>query len=314
MQSDDEGYSRGVAAAGVDAVAYLPIVGDGRILGLLSFGAPQSAGGPSALAAWFPILTEVAEVAGATLAPALIALETRSSATALIDDVIAGGRFHPVFQPIVELGSGRTVGYEALSRFDVSIGTAQLFAYAAAAGRLRQLELATLFAALDASTRLPRDRWLSLNTSPALLVDFGEVAARLRGIRRPIVLEISEHDAIADYAPIAAAIERLGPRRSLAVDDAGAGFASLRHILEVKPAYVKLDIGLVEGVSSDLSRRALVAGMVHFARDAGFTLIAEGIETNEDLVVLRALGVGLGQGYLLGRPAELRELLAKRAA
>jgi EAL domain-containing protein (putative c-di-GMP-specific phosphodiesterase class I) len=94
----------------------------------------------------------------------------------------------------------------------------------------------------------------------------------------------------------------LGPRCSLAVDDAGAGFASLRHILEVRPAYVKLDLALVQGVSEDDARRALVAGMVHFARDAGFILIAEGIETPADLATLRMLGVEMGQGFLLGRP------------
>jgi EAL domain-containing protein (putative c-di-GMP-specific phosphodiesterase class I) len=116
------------------------------------------------------------------------------------------------------------------------------------------------------------------------------------------VIELSEHELIEDYAPIRTAIQSLGSRCSLAVDDAGAGFASLRHILEVRPAYVKLDLALVQGVSDDVTRRALVAGRVHFASDANFTLIAEGIETPADLATLRMLGVVLGQGYLLGRP------------
>src|SRR5207244_138029 len=121
-------------------------------------------------------------------------------------------------------------------------------------------------------------------------------------LRRTTVIELSEHELITDYKPIATAMQRLGPHRSLAVDDAGSGFASLRHILEVQPAYVKMDIGLVQGAATDLSRRALVAGFVHFARDADFTLIAEGIESPEDLKTLKGLGVAMGQGYLLGRP------------
>ena len=116
------------------------------------------------------------------------------------------------------------------------------------------------------------------------------------------MIELSEHEMISDYKPIGTAMRRLGPNRSLAVDDAGSGFASLRHILEVQPAYVKMDIGLVQGAATDLSRRALVAGFVHFARDAEFTLIAEGIESAEDLKTLKGLGVALGQGFLLGRP------------
>jgi EAL domain-containing protein (putative c-di-GMP-specific phosphodiesterase class I) len=91
------------------------------------------------------------------------------------------------------------------------------------------------------------------------------------------------------------------------VDDAGSGFASLRHVLEIKPAYVKLDLGLVQGVAEDATRRALVAGFAHFAHDAGFSLIAEGIEIQADLDVLRRLGVTMGQGYLLGRPQPVTE-------
>ena len=95
-----------------------------------------------------------------------------------------------------------------------------------------------------------------------------------------------------------------------------SGFASLRHILEVRPAYVKMGIGLVQGAATDLPRRAPVAGFVHFARDADSTLIAEGIESAEDLKTLKGLGVALGQGFLLGRPdraALLRDQPATRA-
>jgi EAL domain-containing protein (putative c-di-GMP-specific phosphodiesterase class I) len=98
------------------------------------------------------------------------------------------------------------------------------------------------------------------------------------------------------------AMERLGPEVRIAVDDAGAGYASLSHILELRPAFVKLDRGIVTGLEADEARAALVAGMGHFARSIGVRLVAEGVETEAELAALRGLDVDLVQGYLLGRP------------
>jgi EAL domain-containing protein (putative c-di-GMP-specific phosphodiesterase class I) len=109
--------------------------------------------------------------------------------------------------------------------------------------------------------------------------------------------------AIEDYPSLSSALRSLGPSIRLAVDDAGSGFASLRHILELAPDVVKLDIGLIRGMDEDAARQALVAGMVHFADLGHFFLIAEGVETEPERDTLIALGVRLGQGYLLGRPA-----------
>jgi EAL domain-containing protein (putative c-di-GMP-specific phosphodiesterase class I) len=124
----------------------------------------------------------------------------------------------------------------------------------------------------------------------------------LRGSRRRLVLEVTEHTAIADYPAFRAAIAALGLKVDLAVDDAGAGFSSLRHVLELHPAFVKLDRSLVAGIESDEARHAMVVGLNHFARATGCRLIAEGIETDSEFAVLRALDIPLGQGYLLGRP------------
>jgi EAL domain-containing protein (putative c-di-GMP-specific phosphodiesterase class I) len=110
---------------------------------------------------------------------------------------------------------------------------------------------------------------------------------------------------VADYGALREAVADLGRGVEIAVDDAGAGFASLRHVIELRPDYVKLDITLIRGVGDDDARRALVAGMVHFAAETGCLLVAEGIETEAELEALRQLGVGLGQGYLLGRPGPL---------
>lgn len=121
----------------------------------------------------------------------------------------------------------------------------------------------------------------------------------------PVVLEITEHAAIADYAALRDAIAGLGYPVRLSVDDAGAGFASFRHIVELRPDYVKIDIGLVRAIDADPVRAALVAGMVYFALRTDAELIAEGIETDAELATLRSLAVDLGQGYLLGRPAPI---------
>jgi EAL domain-containing protein (putative c-di-GMP-specific phosphodiesterase class I) len=98
------------------------------------------------------------------------------------------------------------------------------------------------------------------------------------------------------------------------VDDAGAGYAGLQHILEIHPDIVKLDIALVRDLDTDPVRRALISGMVSFAREAGCVLLAEGIETDSELASLRTLGVSLGQGYLLGRPARIEAIVEGRVA
>ena len=105
----------------------------------------------------------------------------------------------------------------------------------------------------------------------------------------------------------------LGPNVEFAVDDAGVGFASLRHILELQPAFVKLDRWLVTGLDADEARKAMIVGLAHFARSTGCRLIAEGIETDREFAALRSLNIHMGQGYLLGRPAEISAISAAPA-
>ena len=117
------------------------------------------------------------------------------------------------------------------------------------------------------------------------------------------MLEVTEHEAIEAYAPLREAMHELGPGVRLAVDDAGAGVANFSHLVELRPDFVKIDAGLVRGVDTDPSRRAVVVGLVHFAAEAGCEVIAEGIETEAERATVAELGVTLGQGYLLARPA-----------
>ena len=102
---------------------------------------------------------------------------------------------------------------------------------------------------------------------------------------------------------------RLGPDLRLAVDDAGAGVANFHHLVELRPEFVKIDVSLVRGVDTDLSRQAVVAGILHFAATSHCQVIAEGLETDAELAMVTELGVTLGQGYLLGRPASVEEWL-----
>ena len=155
-------------------------------------------------------------------------------------------------------------------------------------------------------TGLPPAAYLSLNASPALILA-GGLGPLLAPVTRPVILEVTEHVAIEDYDAIRAALVKLGPDIRLAVDDAGAGFASFRHILELEPDFVKVDIGLVRNVDTEPSRQALIAGLGYFAVKGGIHLIAEGIETREELESLRALGVPFGQGFLLGVPRDAGE-------
>ena len=129
------------------------------------------------------------------------------------------------------------------------------------------------------------------------------LGAAARPVRSQVVLEITEHVGIEDYVALREAVARLGNDVRFAVDDAGAGFASLRHILELAPSHVKLDRALITRIDTDPARQALVAGLVHFAEAIGAVLIAEGVETVAERDALMGLGVRFGQGYLLGRPA-----------
>jgi EAL domain-containing protein (putative c-di-GMP-specific phosphodiesterase class I) len=117
------------------------------------------------------------------------------------------------------------------------------------------------------------------------------------------VLELTEHDAVDDYGALRAALRDCEPAVRVSIDDAGAGFASLRHVVMLQPDFVKLDRCWVTGIDHDPTRQAMVAGLSHFARTTGCDLVAEGIELEEERRALSDLDVRFGQGFLLGRPA-----------
>jgi EAL domain-containing protein (putative c-di-GMP-specific phosphodiesterase class I) len=203
---------------------------------------------------------------------------------------------------VFDLNDLSTVGFEALTRFDDGAPPSVRFAEARRLGLRDQLEAVALFAAADAAAGLPDGTWLSLNASAKLLAR-SDIHDAIADISRPVVVELTEHERIDDYEGVASALKLLKSGTRLAVDDAGAGYASLRHILTLRPDFIKLDRDWVEAIDGDAARQALVAGLHHFARSLGARLVAEGIETDAELSTLRGIGVELGQGYLFARPA-----------
>ena len=215
-----------------------------------------------------------------------------------------------VFQPIVDLAGSRTIGYEALSRFPAHFDRPPnvWFAEAAELGLGMELELEAAVNALASLPMLPADAFLSVNLSPGTVSGrrCAELLAGVDGGR--VVVEMTEHAPVEDYDSLRSALTCLRDRGiRIAVDDTGAGFASLRHILQLSPEYVKLDISLTRGIATDASRRALAAALVAFAEELGAGIIAEGVERPEELEALAALRVPYAQGYLLGRPGELAQ-------
>lgn len=219
--------------------------------------------------------------------------------------VLDEGLVRPVFQPIIDLGSGSPVGFEALSRFDVEpVEPPPVWFGAADAVGLRvELELAAVEVAIERFRASSRPEFLAVNVSPDLLPRLGAFAAEF-GER--LVVEITEHAAIDDYAAIALSLRDLRAEgMRLAVDDAGAGFASLRHVLELAPEFVKLDLSLTGRIDRDARRRALARGILAFADELGIAVVAEGIENDAELRTLREIGVSLGQGWRLAPPGPL---------
>lgn len=303
-------YAASIRAVGARAFAYVPVSYDGALMGILLVGSARH-DAVEQLSGQLGALMDFGGLAGAMLGQAIREWRDQGRQRSAIEEVIASRAFTPVFQPIVDLRTGVIVGHEALTRFTHGTAPHRRFAQAADAGLGIDLECATLESALAAASALPR-RWLHLNVTPELVLAPGRLRRLLQGARSRIVLEVTEHAAITDYLEFREAIASIGLPVQLAVDDAGAGFASLRHILELRPTFVKLDLSLVRGIDAHPAKQALVAGMRHFTRSTGRHLIAEGVETAAEAATLRGLDIRLAQGYLLGGAAPLTPPIGAR--
>jgi diguanylate cyclase (GGDEF)-like protein len=237
---------------------------------------------------------------------AVTAVPSLKQQRAEIDALLAMDRpITPVYQPLVELATGRLIGFEALSRFDIEPRRSpdSWFNQAARCGRGLALEMAAIKAALSAGGR-PKGTYLSLNFSPSALAS-SKIMGILPKNMSDIVVEVTEHELASEDGGLEEGIAKMRARGArIAVDDAGAGYAGLNQVMRVQPDVIKLDRSLIEGVHSDSAKSALVEFFVMFARRVGASVCTEGIETLEELRTLINLGVSYGQGYLLGRPSE----------
>jgi EAL domain-containing protein (putative c-di-GMP-specific phosphodiesterase class I) len=306
-------FDRAAIEAGLRAEALAPLIWNDEPIGLLSVGA-TSAVHERRLADHLATLTEFSVMSAAVLGPMLSERWQRDRMRADIQGVITARAFTPVFQPIVDLATGESVGYEALTRFNDGKRPDLRFLEADKVGMMVQLEMATLNVQVEQARQLPEGAFLSLNVSPALATCLTPLLDVMAAADRAIVLEVTEHVEIEDYPRLIAALDQVRPHAMLAVDDAGAGYAGLRHILELRPEFVKLDISLVRNIDSDPARQAMVAGMARFAESVGCALIAEGIETESELTAVRLLKVGFGQGYFLSRPATIGAIVESKRA
>lgn len=251
-------------------------------------------------------LERIAEAASSDLAASASVLE---SGTWLdVPRILKGESIQMAFQPIVELGTRECIGYEALARFpdEEVISPQSWFAAADAQGLGKELEIVAVAASLAQLDQLPPGVFVSLNVSP-VTAGSPELRDLIPVEHRPrVVFEIKEDAAVVNYQKFTGAIDELrstGVR--IAVDDAGVADVSLRHMLDVRPDFIKIDTDVTRGVNLDPVKQAIVMAFRSVASQAGALSLAEGIETEEELETLRSLGIDLGQGYLLGRPVYL---------
>lgn len=257
------------------------------------------------------LLGVLASAAAVIIEPGVVERERQDRITERILPVLDGPGPTVLLQPIVDLASGGRVGSEALSRFPAEWATTPdvVFEEAHSVGLGDRLELLALERAAEHLDVV--DGYVAMNVSPQTLLTpgFSELLTRLPLDR--VLLELSEHDQVADYAALHSVLA--GPRAAgmrLAIDDVGAGFSSLRHIVLCAPDVIKLDRSIVDGVSADPVLSTLVGALVEFAHGNGTLVVAEGVETAADVETLRGLHVDLAQGWYFGRPGPAEALAA----
>lgn len=243
-----------------------------------------------------------------------------------LDYIIKNKEIRTVFQPIISLRDGSILGHEALSRITCESeieNTGMLFDVADKCNQLWDLDLLCRTTALEAAYKFmipPYNKKLFVNVSPNIMSDInyrrGFTKSFIEEYEIPpdnVIFEITERHIITHLADFMATVDNYKSQNfKIAIDDAGAGYSGLNLISDLNPNYIKLDIKLIRNINADRIRYAIVKGMVEFSKLAGICLIAEGIETFEEMETLVNLGVQYGQGYIIQKPdSELREISPK---
>jgi diguanylate cyclase (GGDEF)-like protein len=241
-----------------------------------------------------------------------------ASSAAAVAEVIARSQLRPVYQPIVELASGRVLGFEGLIRPIPPapfIDPGSLFTAAAASGHLLALDLTCIETIVEGARDLAPEFHLSVNLTPATIEapEFStsallSILARHQFPPERLIVELTEQQPITDLERVRLKLETCrGAGIRLAADDVGAGNAGLRLLSEMRFDIVKVDLSLIQRSASSASSSAVVESVVSFASRTGALVVGEGVERTEQVAQLLALGVPAGQGYLLGRPGALPE-------
>ncbi len=215
------------------------------------------------------------------------------------------GEIRVALQPIVDLATSDVIGYEALARFpgDETISPRTWFAEAAKVGRLQEIEMTAIRAALAQLGRLPPEAFISVNVSllTAACDELGDLLSSVEASR--VVLEITEDAVAAGYDEVSEAVGELRAKGvRIALDDSGSGSVYLSRLLDVHADIIKIDVEVTRGIASDPMKEAMAYAIKSLADRLGAMSLAEGIETDEDLKALQAVGIQAGQGYLFGRP------------
>ncbi len=244
-------------------------------------------------------------VAAASDAPAAVSPDELARVLARPDAL------RTVFQPIVDLHRGVVAGYETLARFTDPTGAPSAhtpdlwFAAADRHGVGAELEAVVVERCLSLRHSLPPNCFLTVNVSPHLLTHPALSRPLLAaGDLAPLVIELTEHQDVADLRPLVDLKDALLDRGALvALDDAGSGYSGLQQLTQFRPQMIKLDRALVAGADTDEVKLALAELLGEFGGRIDAWLLAEGVETWAEMDAFLRLGVPLGQGYLLGRPA-----------
>jgi len=241
--------------------------------------------------------------------------ETRHRLLTEFDEVIENGRIACVYQPIVKLDDFSVLGYELLARGPVDGELHRpdaLFEVARDENRVPELDRLCRMTAARGSTTLPPHYLRFINTEPLNLFFHSHsdqfvqefVDATPEELRGQTVMEITENSVIEDFARMRDVVRRLREKGfRIAIDDAGAGYAGLQTMVEIEPDFIKLDMSLIRNLESSVVKQKLVGTLRDFCHQADITLMAEGIETHEQLDTLVSLGVVYGQGFLFAHPA-----------
>lgn len=258
-------------------------------------------------------LNIISEIATGLIEKNLSKSISRNHAKSAIEQIISDNDISIYFQPIFSLKNNKVAGFESLARFFTTpYKTPDVwFKEAKKVGLNETLEMLAIKNAVTNIAKFNNSTYIAINCSPSHILS-GALENTLQNIDcTRLVLEITEHSPISDYEKMRTALTPLRKRGlRLAIDDVGAGFSSFQHILELEADIIKLDISLTQNINTDDRKFLLAKALCGFAKAIDCTIVAEGIETEEELNSLRKLNVDSVQGYFIGRPAAINDALS----